>query len=140
MNWRQVTGPCRGQRLCQHAGSFSSSLWRLRLHSALQRCCSSLSRGFGRHFSGVRWCHWGLGFIYQNCFARTQIGCRLRPSRERSECQQPVSQRAPSVFARLGWGSSEMPVRFQRDINHYVYTSFSSADPCLTARMGLTVN
>lgn len=82
----------------------------------------------------------GPGFLRHHCHACTRIGCRLGPWRERSECQRSVSHRARSVFARLGWGSSEMPVHFQRNINHNVYSSFSCADPCLTARMGFTVN
>lgn len=80
------------------------------------------------------------GFSHHNCLVCTQTGCRLWPWGESSECQQAVSHLAPLVFARPGWGSLEMPVHFQRLVNHCVYTSFSSADPCFTAMMGFTVN
>lgn len=126
--------------LCQHAASFSPP------HSSIQPYDTAIlpsqpppaAGGHGRS-SQVEisvTAEPGLG----HCHVCAQAGCRLRPQGAAVPAGSESVIPQPVVFARPGWGSSEMPLRFQRAINHCLPTSLRSADPCLTAVMGFTVN
>jgi len=122
------------------SGDYSST--QPRSAAALPIRASPESRRFRQ---ALRWCKavslvTGVQLLWPSRVCPNQPQAPAMEGEERVPAASESAQRSRSVFARLGWGSSEMPVHFQRNINHYVYTSFSSADPCLTARMGFTVN
>lgn len=65
------------------------------------------------------------GWASAMCVPRLAAGS----GRREQQCQQAVSHPTALVFARPGWGSAEMPLRFQRAINHCVPTSLHSEIP-----------